>query len=109
HEFGHGTVLSVDFVRNVGLHYLLGIDTNKVGDARFLNVPNAQAAISATNTAFGCGAGFDAASINCAIAARAEIADCGGNGLDSGFDAAGGAPCPSCAFPGIKPSLGQNE
>lgn len=109
HQLGHGTVLSVDFVRNIGLHYLLGIDTNKVGDARFLNVPNAQAAISATNTGFGCGAGFDAASINCAIAAGATIADFAGNGVDSGFDFAGGAPCPTCAFPGINATVGQNE
>jgi hypothetical protein len=40
HQLGHGTVLSVDYVRNVGLHYLLGVDTNKVGDARFLSVGN---------------------------------------------------------------------
>lgn len=108
-QLGHGTVLSVDYVRNVGLHYLLGIDTNKVGDARFLNVPNAQAAISATNTAFGCGAGFDSASIQCAINAGAKISDYAGNGLDSGFDKSGGAPCPTCAFPGINPNVGQNE
>jgi hypothetical protein len=109
HQFGHDTVLSVDFVRNVGLHYLLGNDTNKVGDARFLNVPNAQAAVSATNASFGCGTGFDQASIQCAINAGAKITDFAKNKLDSGFDAAGGAPCPACAFGGINPNLGQNE
>jgi hypothetical protein len=112
HQLGHGTVLSVDFVRNVGLHYLLGVDTNKVGDVRFLNVPNAQAAIGATLTACG------AATIDAAIAAcpglhptggGATISDFAGNGLDSGFDAAGGAPCPTCAFGGINPNLGQLE
>lgn len=36
HQFGKNTVLSADYVRNVGLRYLLGQDTNKVGDARFL-------------------------------------------------------------------------
>lgn len=108
-QLGPGTVISVDYARNVGTHYLLGLDTNKVGDARFLNVPNAQAAISATNKAFGCGAGTDAASIQCAIGAGAQITDYAGNGLDSGLDFNGGAPCPTCAFGGINPNLGQNE
>jgi hypothetical protein len=111
HQFGHNTVLSVDFVRNVGLHYLLGVDTNRVGSASFLNVPNAQAAITATLTACG------AASIDAAIAAcpglhatgGATIADFASNGLDSGQSAASGLPCPTCAFAGINPSLGQNE
>lgn len=108
-QIGHGTVLSVDFVRNVGLHYLLGQDTNKVGDARFLNSGNALAAISATNNAAGCGTGTDAASINCAIGKGATISSYASNGLDSGFDATGGAPCPKCAFGGINPNLGQLE
>ena len=111
HQFGHNTVLSVDYVRNVGLHFTLGLDTNKVGDARFLSVPNAQAAIAATLTSCG------VATIDAAIAAcpglhatgGATIADFAGNGLDSGFDAKGGAPCPTCAFPGINPAVGQNE
>jgi len=111
HQFGHNTVLSVDYVRNVGLHYLLGVDTNRVGSASFLNVPNAQAAISATLTACG------AASIDAAIAAcpglhptgGATISDFASNGLDSGQSATGGFPCPTCAFPGINPNLGQNE
>ena len=118
HQFGHNTVLSVDYVRNVGLHYLLGIDTNKVGDARFLNVANAQAAINATNAQFSCPAG--SAGIACAIAAGATISSYAANGLDSGFDIGGGAPCPpsyvlaqkcaaSYAFPGINQNVGQNE
>jgi hypothetical protein len=111
HQFGHNTVLSVDYVRNVGLHFVLGLDTNKVGDARFLNVPNAQASIAATLKACG------VATIDAAIAAcpglhttgGATISDFASNGLDSGFDAKGGAPCPTCAFPGINPNVGQNE
>jgi len=87
HQFGHNTVLSVDYVRNVGLHYLLGVDTNRVGSASFLNVPNAQAAVTATLSACG------AASIDAAIAAcpglhptggGATISDFASNGLDSG-------------------------
>jgi hypothetical protein len=108
-QIGRNTTISVDYVRNVATHYLLGQDTNKVGDARFLSVANAQAAISKTNQSFACGTGYDAASINCAIGKGAQITDYAGNGLDSGFDATGGAPCPTCAFPGINPSLGQNE
>jgi hypothetical protein len=108
-QFGKNTVLSVDYARNVSTHFLVGVDTNRVGDARFLNTPNAQAAISATNNAFACGTGFDAASINCAIAAGAHISDYAGNGLDSGGDATAGAPCGFCAFPGVNANLGQNE
>lgn len=108
-QLGHGTVLSVDYVRNVGLHYLLGLDTNKVGDVRFLDKNNALAAISATDASFGCGASSTATAIQCAINNGATIASYASKGLDSGFDAAQGAPCPTCAFPGINPNLGQNE
>jgi hypothetical protein len=113
HQFGRNTVLSVDYARNVNTHSLLGLDTNKVGDARFLNVANAQAAINTTNAQFNsspgtpCPAG--SAGIGCAIAAGATIASYAANGLDSGFDKSGGAPCPTCAFGGINPNLGQNE
>jgi hypothetical protein len=110
-QLGHNTVISVDYARNVGLHFLLGQDTNKVGDARFLNVPNAQAAIAATLQ--GCGV----ATINAAIVAcpglhptggGATIADFAGNGLDSGGTFARGGPCPACAFGGVNPNVGQN-
>ncbi len=84
HQFGHGTVLTADYVRNVSTHYLIGLDTNKQGDARFLNVANAQNAISTTNAQFGCGTGFGAASIDCSISKGASIVDFAGNGLDSG-------------------------
>ncbi len=113
HQFGRGTVLTADYVRNVGLHYLLGIDVNHIGAARTLNVANAQAAINATNAQFKdalanpCAAG--SAGINCAIAAGATIADYAGNGLDSGVALSGGFPCPTCAFPGLNPNLGENQ
>jgi hypothetical protein len=108
-ELWHGTVLKVDYVRNVNLHYLLTVDTNHVGDIRTFNLANAQAAVSATNAGLGCGAAFTAAAINCAIAAGATIASYAGNGLDSGNAAASGFPCPTCAFPGINPNVGQNQ
>src|SRR5262249_48852334 len=103
-QLGRNTVISVDYARNVDTHTLLAQDTNKVGDARFLNVPNAQAAISATNAQFGC------ATIDCAITAGATISDYASNGLDSGGDITGGsAPCGTCAFPGINAAVGQNQ
>ena len=118
-ELHPGTVLSVDYVRSVGLHSLLNFDTNHIGDARFLNVGNAQNAISATDAQFGCGTGFDAASINCAINspvispcaghAGAAICDFAGNGMDSSLAITGGAPCPTCAFAGVNPSVGMNQ
>ncbi len=112
-QFGRNTVLTVDYVRNVGLHYLLGVDTNHVGAARTLNVANAQAAINATNAGFTnssgnpCPAG--SAGISCAIAAGATIVDYANNGLDSGTVFAAGFPCATCAFPGLNPNLGENQ
>src|SRR5437660_84496 len=116
-ELHPGTVLTVDYIRNVGLHSLLGYDTNHVGDARYLNVNAALNAISATNNAFGCGTGAGAASINCAINAKATIFDYAGNGLDSGYGflgtlgtpATGRTPDTGAAFPGINPSVGANQ
>ncbi len=108
-EIRSGTVLSVDYVRNVALHLLLIYDTNHVGDARFLDKTAALNAINATNMALGCPIGT--AGINCAIAAGATINDYAGNGLDSGnngvffgFPTSGGA-----AFPGINPNVGANQ
>lgn len=120
-QLGRGSVLTVDYVRNVSLHYLLGIDVNHVGAARTLNVPNAQAAIQATLTA--CGSASVDASIQhcpglhpqngttCTVVGGcpATIADYASNGLDSGVQFAGGFACPVCAFPGLNPSLGQNQ
>ncbi|HEY6943629.1 MAG TPA: carboxypeptidase regulatory-like domain-containing protein [Candidatus Acidoferrum sp.] len=108
-QVGHGSVLTVDYVRNVSLHYLLGIDVNHVGAARTLNVPNAQAAISATNAQFTDNLGNPCTTVNCAINAGASIVDYANNGLDSGTVFAAGFPCPTCAFPGLNPNLGQNQ
>ena len=88
-----------------------------MGDARYLNVNAALNAISTTNNAFGCGTGTDAASINCAINAKATIFDYAGNGLDSGYGflgslgapATGRTPDTGAAFPGINPSVGANQ
>lgn len=125
HEIRRGTVLSVDYVRNVATHYLLGSDTNHVGDARFLNVNAALSAINATLAANapGCPAATSAgassqAAINCYMAAvpSASIADFASHGLDSGGQFLGGFPAvlqgltpdTGAAFPGINPLVGRN-
>jgi hypothetical protein len=110
-----GTVLSVDYIRNVGVHYLHGYDTNHVGDARYLNLDTATNAINATNRRYGCGSGL--AGIDCAIAVGARIFDYAGNGLDSGIAYLGGSPASyygkdpatGAAFPGINPNVGTND
>ena len=108
HELKPGTVISVDYLRNIGTHTLLAIDENHVGDARFLDQTGALAAISATNNAFSCGTGTNAAAINCAILAGATIADYAGNGLTDGSSAFFGGPAGagSIAFPGKNPNFG---
>lgn len=118
HELGKGTVVSADYVRNVSTHYLLAQDVNHVGDARFLNSTAAQNAIAATvggftdpNTSATC------ATVDCAIAGGATIADFAANGLDSGTVYLSGAPASlfgltpdfGAAFPGQNPDLGENQ
>lgn len=98
-EIRHGTVFTADYLRNISTHTLLAVDTNHVGDARFLNVTAATNAINTTNAALGCPAG--AAGIPCAIAAGATIASYASNGLDSGYAVCGGFACPQAAFGGI--------
>jgi Carboxypeptidase regulatory-like domain len=123
-ELRPGIVLSIDYLRNVNLHYLIGIDANHSGDARFFNKTYALDAISATNQVFGCGSGTNAAAINCAINSStispitgnpgASMVDYASFGLDSAADlGVGGCANPNglnlgypCAFTGINPNLG---
>lgn len=103
-ELRAGTVLTADYLRNVSTHTLLAVDTNHVGDARFLNMTAANKAIAATLAA--CGAGsIDAAIANCPglhpTGGGATIVDFASNGLDSGYSVCGGGPCPNAAFGGI--------
>jgi len=114
-ELRPGTVLSVDYVRNVGLHYLLSYDVNHIGDSRYLNKTAAMNAIDATNDGFGCPLGT--AGIDCAIDAGATIGDYAGNGLDSGKQYLSGFPAflfgltpdTGAAFPGMNPNLGEMQ
>ena len=116
HELWKGAVLTADYVRNVSLRYLLGVDTNHVGDARYLNKTAAINAIIATTSGFGCTGGASSAAINCAIGKGAAIDDFANNGLDSGVTLFGGTPAEAngatpdtgAAFPGINPWYGTN-
>jgi hypothetical protein len=114
-ELHHGTVLSVDYIRNVGLHTLLGIDQNHQGDASILDKGAAQAAIAATLSQCG------VTTIDQAIAAcpglhatgGAVIGDFASNGLTGGPNATGNFPVITAgqtnpfAFPGKNPAFGQ--
>jgi hypothetical protein len=117
HELRKGMVFTADYLRNIETHTLLAIDTNHVGDARYFNLPAAQAAIAATISA--CGVTGLTAAINACpglhpTGGGATIADFAGNGLDSGYSLCGGIPCaaagePAAAFPGINPNVGANQ
>lgn len=116
-----GGVFTADYIRNVSLHFMEGIDANHVGDSRFLNKNAALNAIGLTTQAFGC-SGTDSAAIDCAIGAGATINDFAGNGLDSGLAfssslgttgspavALGLTPDTGAAFAGINPNVGVGE
>src|SRR5450432_319355 len=120
-QLGTNSVLTVDYLRNVSTHTLLGIDVNHVGDANFLNVGNALDAINATGAAYGCpsaaaSGSASQAEVKCILAAppppggtKADITTFAANGLDSGAFLCGGGPCPTAAFPGINRNLGVNQ
>jgi hypothetical protein len=128
------TVLSVDYLRNVGTHYLIGYDTNHVGDASHLDQNAAIHAIndtlagnplsSACLPAARAGASSQTA-VNCYLTAvpGAGISDFAAHGLDSGGQYLGGLPASvfgltpntgspasdnGAAFPGINPLVGRN-
>jgi len=132
HEIRKGMVFTADYLRNIETHTLLAVDINHVGDARYFNLKNAQAAILATvqnnqgSANAGCGAqpnyvamttcylanfnGFYTAAAGGGADANAgTIADFAGNGLDSGYSLCSGGPCPTAAFPGINGNLGTNQ
>lgn len=112
-ELRKGIVFTADYLRNISTHTLLAVDTNHVGDARFLNLASAQAAIA--QTLAGCGV----TTIDQAIASCPGLHPAGGGativdfashpepsgttifGLDSGYELCGGGPCPNAAFGGI--------
>ena len=108
-ELKPGTVLTVDYLRNITTHTLLGIDANDVGDTRYFNKGAAQAAIATTLQQCGVSS-IDEGIQNCPGFGNTPLtmAEIAGNGLTSPSVDFGGA-CPfsyGCAFPGINPSAG---
>jgi hypothetical protein len=107
-ELRRGTVLTADYLRNVSTRTLLAVDTNHVGDVRFVNVAAGNAAIAKTLVA--CGqTTIEGAILNGTCPATvfnpavhsATIVDFAANGLDSGYSVCGGGPCPNAAFGGV--------
>jgi hypothetical protein len=108
-EIRPGTVLSFDYVRNIGEHYLIGQDINHSGAARSFNQANAVAARDLAQANNGCPAGFGEAT--CMITALGQAgaqAAYSAAGLDSNLQRAGGSPCSFCAFPGTNAIAGNN-
>jgi hypothetical protein len=125
-ELRPGMVLSVDYLRNVGTHYLLSTDVNHSGDVAFFDSGAAATAIQSTLTA--CGAANITATTlpgGCASAATipylagtlaangsATISTFATLGLDSAADLGTGqcaANSPvgnKCAFSGVNPAVG---
>ncbi|HEY6339089.1 MAG TPA: carboxypeptidase-like regulatory domain-containing protein [Candidatus Sulfotelmatobacter sp.] len=111
HEFRPGTVLSADYIRNIGEHFLLAVDANHSGAARSFNLANAIAARDKAQTSHGCASGPNQA--GCMLANAGGLAGAqaaySGAGLDSNNAVTGGAPCPFCAFPGTDGATGVND
>lgn len=110
HELRPGMVFSADYIRNIGEHYLLAIDTNHSGSARSFNQANAIAARDKVQIANGCPTGSGQAS--CVITALGGVAAAqaaySAAGLDSNIAVTGGGPCSFCAFPGTNPVSGNS-
>jgi hypothetical protein len=98
-EIKPGLVLSVDYLRNRGVHFGQLINLSRTGAANTLNVATARDIISGVNGGFGCAASASAAAINCAIAKGASILDYSKNGLD------GGSALDGFAFQGDNPNF----
>ena len=133
-QMGQRSMFSVDYVRELGSQFPLGIDTNHVGDSQFmtdgsnpnpaLNTYAAEfSAINATVAPFGCGPATvtgggpngSVTAVNCYLSQvnNASIADFARNGLDSSNAFCGPFPCsvlgkPQAAFGGINPAVGSN-
>ena len=113
-EIRPGTLLSVDYVRNIGEHYLIGRDINHSGAARSFNQANAVLARDRAQVANNCPTGFGQATcmINSTFLTGVPLGVAGAQaayssaGLDSNLQAAGGGPCSYCAFPGTNPITG---
>jgi outer membrane receptor protein involved in Fe transport len=105
-EIRPGLVLSVDYLRNRGVHFGQIINLNRIGAANTLNLGAAQAAIAATANGFDPCIGMAGSSaINCVIANGGSIFDFAGNGLDSGDGINDGPDDVIAAFQGNNPNF----
>jgi hypothetical protein len=110
HEIWKGGVLTADYIRNVSTRFMLTIDQNHVGDARFLDVNAANTAIA--KTLANCGVATVAAAtapgaICAATGNPITINDFASNGLDSGNVFGGGpANLSGAAFGGVNRNVG---
>jgi hypothetical protein len=121
-EIRPGTVLSIDYIRNIGEHYLIAQDINHSGAARSFNQANAAKARDFAQThamdAFGASKDCPTGSgqVTCMISAfgggATGVASAqsaySAAGLDSNLQATGGGPCNYCAFPGTNPITGNS-
>ncbi len=98
-ELRPGLVLSVDYLRNRGVHFNQITDLNRIGAANTLNVATARAAMIALHTDLGCPPDTSAAAVNCAISRGATISDYAGYGLGAGSALDG------FAFQGMNPNF----
>jgi hypothetical protein len=123
-ELTKGGVLTVDYLRNIGLHFQVGIDVNHAGDSRYLETNAALGAISATvannlprcTPLGGVTQANASATVGCYVQhdAGASINDFANFGLDSGAVYYGGYSAPyygltadtGAAFGGVNPNLG---
>jgi len=102
HELRPGLVLSMDYLYQRGVHSILGRNSNRLGAADTLSVPNALAVMDRLHGILGCPPGKDG--VDCAIASGATISDYGAFGLGICEYASPGFPNP-CAFPGLNPNF----
>ncbi|HZU44733.1 MAG TPA: hypothetical protein VE994_18790, partial [Terriglobales bacterium] len=131
HEIRPGLVFTADYMRNVTTHFLLGVDENHVGDARFFNMAGALQAIGAAVSGVpGCGGfgvvtpGTAQSAVNCylanvntgpnvitgAAAHAPTMSDFVAAGLTSTNDlGVTGCPKAGCAFPGINKAVSNLE
>jgi len=136
HQMGERGMFSADYVREIGTEFPIGIDTNHVGDSRYLTdgynlnplQNNFAAELSAINATI---AANPVTNANCPTAAAtggssqlavtcylhyvptATIVDFARNGLDSANAFCGPFPCSvlgkqQAAFGGINPAVGSN-
>ena len=135
HQMGERSNFSIDYVREIGTQFPLGVDTNHVGDAQYLTdgdnsnplLNNYAAELSAINSTLsanpasaGCpqatfSGSSSQAAVDCYIShvPTGSITDFARHGLDSSNAFCGPFPCSvlgkqQAAFGGFNPAVGSN-